>query len=124
MWRSKDEWRPATVPGGTYTDLMASGTIPDPFLGENEKQAQWVADHDWEYRREFQVEQNLLDGDRVELVCMGLDTLADVTLNGQLLGKTDNMFRQRRVRRYTPVAGLAWAETLHLLSSPVYADRQ
>jgi beta-mannosidase len=90
------EWLPATVPGGTYTDLMASGKIPDPFLGENEKQVQWVAARDWEYRREFQVEQNLLDEDRVELVCMGLDTLAEVTLNGQLLGKTDNMFRTYR----------------------------
>jgi len=79
------EWHPATVPGGTYTDLMASGQIPDPFMEKNEKQAQWVADRDWEYRREFQVEQGLLAGDRVELVCMGLDTLADVTLNGQFL---------------------------------------
>ncbi|MBN1877481.1 MAG: glycoside hydrolase family 2 protein, partial [Anaerolineae bacterium] len=100
MWQMRelntDEWHPAMVPGGTYTDLITAGKIPDPFLGENENQVQWVADRDWEYRREFQVGPELLDEDRVELVCMGLDTLAEITLNGQLLGKTDNMFRTYR----------------------------
>ncbi len=32
-----DEWLPATVPGGVHTDLLALGTIPDPFVGDNEK---------------------------------------------------------------------------------------
>ena len=90
------EWLPATVPGGTYTDLMEAGRIPDPFLGENETQVQWVAERDWEYRREFQVQRELLGEDRVELVCTGLDTLAEVTLNGEFLGTTDNMFRTYR----------------------------
>jgi beta-mannosidase len=88
-----DEWLPATVPGGTFADLMESGKIPDPFVARNEKRVQWVADRDWEYRREFEVERELLEEDRVELVCNGLDTLAEVTLNGRFLGKTDNMFR-------------------------------
>jgi beta-mannosidase len=87
------EWLPAHVPGGTYTDLIAAGKIPDPFQGENEKLVQWVADRDWEYCRDFQVADDLLREDRVELVCNGLDTLAEVVLNGQLLGLTDNMFR-------------------------------
>ena len=42
------EWLPATVPGGTYTDLMESGKIPDPFVGENEKRVQWVAQREGE----------------------------------------------------------------------------
>src|ERR1043165_5050747 len=74
-------WLPATVPGGTYTDLLAAGQIPDPFLGENEKAVQWVADRDWEYCQEFIVNPQLLTEDRVELVCSGLDTLAEVMLN-------------------------------------------
>ena len=89
-------WLSATVPGGTYLDLLATGKIPDPFFGENEKQVQWVADQDWEYCHEFIVAPELLDEDRVELVCAGLDTLAEITLNGCLLGKTNNMFRTYR----------------------------
>src|SRR5512141_651180 len=89
-------WLAAVVPGGTYTDLLAAGQIPDPFLGENEKQVQWVADRDWEYCHEFMVTPELLAQDRVELVCAGLDTLAELTLNGHPLGQTDNMFRSWR----------------------------
>jgi beta-mannosidase len=91
-----DKWLPATVPGGTYTDLLAAGQIPDPFWGENEKQVQWVAEHDWEYCHEFMVQPALLEEDRVELVCTGLDTLAEITLNGQSLAQTNNMFRTYR----------------------------
>lgn len=93
---NSSRWLPATVPGGTYTDLLAAGQIPDPFIGENEKEVQWVADCDWEYCQEFIVNPELLAEDRVELVCSGLDTLAEISLNGQPLGQTDNMFRTYR----------------------------
>ncbi|HVM72001.1 MAG TPA: glycoside hydrolase family 2 protein [Anaerolineales bacterium] len=93
---NSDEWMPATVPGGTYTDLLEAGKIPNPFVGENEKLVQWVADRDWEYHREFQADAPLLAEDRVELVCAGLDTLAMVTLNDRQLGQAENMFRTYR----------------------------
>ena len=90
------EWLPAQVPGGVHTDLLALGRIPDPFVGDNEKHVQWVAESDWEYRHTFAIDPALLDEDQVWLVCDGLDTLATVTLNGHELGRTDNMFRQYR----------------------------
>jgi beta-mannosidase len=90
------EWLPAQVPGGVHTDLLAAGRIPDPFVADNEKRVQWVAESDWEYRRTFGVAADLLAEEQVFLVCDGLDTLAEVKLNGQVLGKTDNMFRQYR----------------------------
>ncbi|MBN1640463.1 MAG: glycoside hydrolase family 2 protein [Anaerolineae bacterium] len=81
------------MPGGVHTDLMAAGRIRDPFVGDEEKRVQWVAESDWVYRTRFDVDPALLAEDRVMLACEGLDTLAEVTLNGQLLGKADNMFR-------------------------------
>lgn len=90
------EWLPATVPGGVHTDLLAVGRIPDPFVADNEKRVQWVAETDWEYRFSFCVAPELLSEEQVLLVCDGLDTLATVSLNGQELGRTDNMFRQYR----------------------------
>ena len=88
------EWLPATVPGGVHTDLLALGKIPDPFVADNEKKVQWIGETDWEYRYEFKVVPDVLKEAKQFLVCDGLDTLAEVSLNGKLLGKTDNMYRQ------------------------------
>ena len=87
------DWLPAQVPGGVHTDLLALGRIPDPFVADNELKVMWVAETDWEYRRSFNVDKDLLAQDNVTLVCDGLDTLADVYLNGEFLGHADNMFR-------------------------------
>ena len=87
------EWLPTTVPGGVYTDLLALGKIPDPFIGDNEKTVQWIAEVDWEYHSIFSADPKLMDEQQVMLVCDGLDTLADVYLNGEYLGHADNMFR-------------------------------
>jgi len=90
------EWLPARVPGCVHTDLLRLGRIPDPFVADNETRVQWVAEADWEYRHTFSAGAGLLGQDRVFLVCDGLDTLAEVRLNGRPLGETDNMFRQYR----------------------------
>jgi len=91
-----EEWLPATVPGGVHTDLLALGRIPDPFVGDNERRVQWVAEADWEYRRHLAVAPELLGQPHIWLVCDGLDTLATVSLNGRELGRAANMFRQYR----------------------------
>jgi beta-mannosidase len=91
-----EEWLPASIPGGVHTDLLALGRIPDPFVGDNEKRLQWVAEADWEYRYHFVVQPELLHQPHIWLVCDGLDTLATVSLNGCVLGCAENMFRQYR----------------------------
>ena len=89
-----EDWLPANVPGSVHTDLMASGRIPDPFVADNEKRVQWIAESDWVYRTNFICTDELLSDEKVFLVCEGLDTLATVVLNGHVLGRTDNMFRR------------------------------
>jgi beta-mannosidase len=89
-----NEWSPATVPGGVHTDLLALDKIPDPFVADNELKVMWVAEKDWEYRRSFTVNADLLAEENVSLVCDGLDTIADVYLNGTYLGHAENMFRR------------------------------
>lgn len=91
-----EEWLLANVPGGVHTDLLALGRIPDPFVGDNEKRVQWVAEADWEYRCQFTAAPELLLQPHIWLVCDGLDTLATVSLNGRELGRAANMFRQYR----------------------------
>lgn len=92
----REEWLPGTVPGGVHTDLLAAGRIRDPFVGDEEKRVLWVAERDWVYRRVFEVETDLLAAPQVFLVCDGLDTLAEIWLNGQRIGGAENMFRQYR----------------------------
>src|SRR5512147_3043657 len=89
-----NEWLPATVPGGVHTDLLTLGKIPDPFVADNELKVMWVAENDWEYRHSFTVDASLLNDENVVLVCDGLDTIADVYLNGTYLGHAENMFRR------------------------------
>lgn len=86
-------WLPANVPGGVHTDLMDNNRIPDPFFGTNEKSLQWIGEKDWEYERSFIVGDELLNASHVQLVCLGLDTYADVYINDYLVMKCDNMFR-------------------------------
>ncbi len=87
------DWYPAVVPGSVHTDLAAIQRIEDPFWGLNEKGADWISRKNWEYQRVFQIEDDLFAADQVDLVCEGLDTLADVYINGRLLYSTANMFR-------------------------------
>jgi beta-mannosidase len=84
---------PATVPGCVHTDLLAAGLIPDPYLDANEEKVAWIGRADWEYETTFEHDG---EGDRVDLVCAGLDTVATVTLNDVELGRTANMHRGYR----------------------------
>jgi beta-mannosidase len=90
-------WRPATVPGTVQTDLRNDGAIPDPFFGDNEKRLQWIGLTDWEYTRILEVTPDMLRHGHLDLVFDGLDTFADVLLNGTSVLSTDNMFRSWRI---------------------------
>ncbi|MFA5057543.1 MAG: glycoside hydrolase family 2 protein [Opitutaceae bacterium] len=85
-------WFPARVPGCVHTDLLRHGLIPDPFHGVNEHGLQWIERLDWTYRTAFDLPADLLREEEVELVCEGLDTLATLVLNGETIGRTENMF--------------------------------
>ncbi|NYE27815.1 beta-mannosidase [Rhodanobacter sp. K2T2] len=90
-------WQSATVPGTVQTDLLGDKRVSDPFVRDNEAAIQWVGLSDWQYRTTFRVDSATLSHEHVELVFDGLDTFADVYLNGHKLTSTDNMFRQWRI---------------------------
>ena len=98
MWAMREEGNQdpisASIPGSTYTNLLAAGKIPDPFFAENNGKVQWVAQKTWLFERSFTVPESLYEKQHVELVCHGLDTLATIELNGSSLGSSNNMFRR------------------------------
>ncbi|MEO6002087.1 MAG: glycoside hydrolase family 2 protein [Opitutus sp.] len=85
-------WKAAVVPGCVHRDLLRLKLIPDPFWGANENGLQWIEERVWEYRRTFNVPRGFQDEEFVELVADGLDTVATVSLNGQEIARTENMF--------------------------------
>lgn len=90
-------WHAATVPGAVHTDLFANSLIPDPYIGAPEAGLQWIGLADWEYRTRFDAPRDALEGARSDLVFEGLDTFAEVWLNGDKLLDADNAFRTWRV---------------------------
>jgi beta-mannosidase len=91
------QWLPARVPGDVQLDLLRNKLIPEPFYRDNEAKLQWIENADWEYRTTIPVGEKLLDRKNLELVFDGLDTCAQVYLNGTLLLTSDNMFRTYRL---------------------------
>ncbi len=99
-WRLRQagsaEWIPAMVPGCVHTDLLAAGRIPDPLVGTSELDVLWVDEVDWEYERSFEISAELLTCRGQWLICDGLDTVAEISINDQPVAETCNMFRRFR----------------------------
>ena len=87
----EEQWYPATVPGTNFTDLLENQLIPDPFDRNNESELQWIEARNWEYRTSFMLDEVPQTG-KAELIFEGLDTYADVYLNGNLILEASNMF--------------------------------
>jgi len=87
-------WLDARVPGDVHRTLFEAGLIPDPYYDRNETACAWVQEREWWYRTRLDAPHCVpANGERLRLVCHGLDTLADLWLNGQALGRHANMFR-------------------------------
>jgi len=82
------------VPGCVHLDLLSAGLIEDPFYRDNELKVQWISEETWCYRRIVNVPEPFLSRRRVILIFEGLDTLAEIRLNGKKIGQTDNMYRR------------------------------
>lgn len=85
---------PGKVPGDITSDLFQAGLIEDPFWGMNHNELGWVIDSDFTYVTQFDLDEAIWQSDEIYLQFNGIDIFAEIYLNAQLLGKTDNMFLQ------------------------------
>jgi beta-mannosidase len=97
QFKYKDKWYDTNVPNSIHTDLFSNKLIEDPFYRDNEIKLQWIDSLDWQYKKEFDVDASLLKKQVVEINFKGLDTYADVFLNGKLILNADNMFREWKI---------------------------
>jgi beta-mannosidase len=82
-------WTTTSVPTEIFKDLLEAGEIPDPHLDRNEKDVQWVGEVDWLYRTRFTLDHKPNEREKAVLVFEGLDTFANVYLNGSLVLKSE-----------------------------------
>lgn len=77
------------VPGCVHNDLKGSKIPEDLFYRDNAELCGWIENADWEYSREFYIDE---PPKKASLVFEGLDVYADVYVNGTKVGSSDNMF--------------------------------
>ncbi len=80
------------LPGDGISALHAAGVLPDPYWGRNEYDCRWVSERDWVAKRSFDHV-----GGAVDLVIEGLDTVAEVRVNGTAVLQAANVHRRFRV---------------------------
>ena len=90
-------WYEAEVPGSVQHDLVRLGILPDPFYGTNEAEVQWVEEENWDFKKTFTLTSDQLQYDAALLFLEGLDTHADVFLNGSRILRSENMFLGHKI---------------------------
>lgn len=83
----------AKIPGTVYGTLLAENLIPDPYYRDNELKVLTLMDNDFCFTTEFSVDSRMISSDRLILRFEGLDTLADIYVNGEWIGYANNMHR-------------------------------
>lgn len=86
-----------TVPGSVISGLLDLGMIEDPFWRTNEYKTRELMAKDYIYNRSFFIGNADLYADEIVLVCEGLDTLAEISVNGKRVGGFSDMHRVHRI---------------------------
>lgn len=81
------------IPGSVFNDLINSEIMPDPYYRLNEKKFTQISFSDFTYTKNFDVDSVLLKNKCQELILDGVDTIANIYINDELIQKTDNMHR-------------------------------
>lgn len=116
---------PTTLPSDVLSELIRTEVAPDPRIGANEAAIAWVGRSDWTYSTSVQLGADCVDRE-VDLVLLGVDTVADVRIDGASVLTTENMHRRYRVplgradheRRVDVEVSLkdAWAHAEHVMA--------
>ncbi len=86
-------WYSASVCGNIHNDLFANNLIQAPYYSSNADSLTWISSEAWTYKKEFNIYKSYMSKN-IDLIFDGLDTHAQISLNGEFLGSTQNMYRQ------------------------------
>ena len=85
-----DHSAPLPVPGDVHSALLDAGIITDPYWRDTEVSLDWVHESEWTASRRFNFPDT--EGGHWTLSFDGIDCVADIRLNGILLGRVENRF--------------------------------
>ncbi|KAI0065605.1 glycoside hydrolase family 2 protein [Artomyces pyxidatus] len=88
---------PGSVPSQAHLDLVKAGVINEPLLGINEYTERWVVNDNWTYTANISSFLKTLPKSPTQktlLVFYGIDTIANITLNGHAIAWVNNQFQQ------------------------------
>jgi beta-mannosidase len=91
------QWYSTQVPFSIHTDLFGHGLVADPLAASQKTPMGWIDSVSWKYRKVFRLDAALQSKKNVDLVFEGIDTYADVYLNGVWLFRASGMFRPWRI---------------------------
>ena len=80
----RGEKLPATVPGSVYSCLLDAGKMEDPCWRDNETKALALLENDCVWQVNFVPQAEILNCPHQVLRLEGVDTVADIRLNGRL----------------------------------------
>ncbi len=81
------------VPCSMYSTLIKHHILDDPYYRENEKTAMEYSRNDYVFVKKFEADKKMTEAVSPVICFEMLDTLADVYLNGTLIGHAKNMHR-------------------------------
>ena len=92
-----EDWYNATVPGTVLRTLVDQGVYPDPYYGLNNLAIpEDLCRKDWWYRCSFDLSEDMLSKETLELLFNGINYKADVWFNGQKVGNIAGAFIRGR----------------------------
>ncbi|KAK7470700.1 hypothetical protein VKT23_002122 [Stygiomarasmius scandens] len=92
------EWlQVSQFPTSVHVELLNLKRIPDPFIGLQEWDVQWIGESRWSFKTTFSVTEDELKSSNADLLFEGLDTFATVLLNGTQILQSENQFIEYRV---------------------------
>ena len=114
----------ATVPGDAFLELEKAGVVPPLFTGTNVWAMRSWENRQWLYSRKFVAPAFDAGTERAVLRFDGLDTLADVFLNGEKIASPENMQIAHRFDVTGRVRQGAENEVAVLFRSPILEDEK
>ncbi|NJC72673.1 glycoside hydrolase family 2 protein [Planosporangium thailandense] len=87
-------WLDVRLPADVHTALVDAGRLVEPYADAGESEVAWVARREWWYRCPIPApEAAPAPDERVRLILHGLDTEAEIWVNGVPVGAHHSMFR-------------------------------